>query len=61
MVFGSNDSKDLLFLSFQESGTLRNEQNEELQAPLFTVRAENGNDRRERVHRADQPAQHSVQ
>lgn len=41
MLFSRNDSKALLFLSFQEFGALRNEQNEELQAPLLTVRAKN--------------------
>lgn len=58
MLFSSSESKDRLFLSFQEFRALRNEQNEELQAPLLTVRAENRDDRGERVHGADKPAQH---
>lgn len=51
----------LVLVFFQESGVLRDEQNEELQAPFFAVRAQNRDDRGERVHRADQPAQHPAQ
>lgn len=56
MLFSSSESKDLLFLPFQELGALRNEQNEELQASLLAVRTKNRDDRGKWVHWADKPA-----